>query len=117
MARAFLRPENRLHDRREFDRVFASPNRIGDRLLTMLVRANDLDYARLGLIVSKRVDKRAVGRNRIKRLIREGFRQHLSSFGGVDVVVIPKISAAAADNPELNSALERLWLRLAGSSE
>lgn len=40
----------------------------------MYARPNTLEYARLGLIVSKRVERHAVKRNRIKRILREIFR-------------------------------------------
>jgi ribonuclease P protein component len=43
---------------------------------------------RLGISVSKRVLKNAVQRNRIKRLVREGFRLGREDFMGKDVVVI-----------------------------
>lgn len=46
---------------------------------------------RLGITVTKRVAKRAVDRNRVKRLVREVFRRELSVFpDDCDVVVIAK---------------------------
>jgi ribonuclease P protein component len=55
-----------------------------------IIRANRLPYMRLGLSVSRRIG-RAVIRNRIKRVVREGFRQAPSrGSGGLDVVIIPK---------------------------
>jgi len=66
----------------------------------------------LGLAVSKRVDKRAVGRNRIKRVIRESFRHHQSQLTGLDLVVIARAGAARADKAELSAALATLWQRL-----
>ena len=43
--------------------------------------------ARLGLIVGKRVDKRAVARNRIKRELREAFRLQKAQLPALDIVV------------------------------
>lgn len=42
---------------------------------------------RLGLVVGKRVLRRAVDRNRAKRLIREAFRVSATSLPELDVVV------------------------------
>lgn len=66
---------------------------------------------RVGAVVSKKVSKLAVQRNRIKRLIREQFRQnqHPRDF---DFVVIAKPGAAAADNSHLTKELNYLWKKL-----
>lgn len=49
------------------------------------VRGNDVGVARLGMIVAKKVLRRAVDRNRAKRVVRESFRRQ--SLEAVDVVV------------------------------
>jgi ribonuclease P protein component len=54
--------------------------------LDLLAAPNGLDYPRLGLIVPKKIIAKAVGRNRIKRLIREAFRLNQSELAGLDVV-------------------------------
>jgi ribonuclease P protein component len=46
-----------------------------------------LGQARLGLIVGRRAEPKAVGRNYIKRIVRETFRLHQEQIGGEDVVV------------------------------
>ena len=51
--------------------------------------------SRLGLVVSKRVDKRAARRNLLKRRLREVFRLNHQRFSGpVDLVIIARASAA-----------------------
>lgn len=47
---------------------------------------NGLAYARLGLIVPKRLARRAVDRNRLRRLIREAFRLSQTACTGRDIV-------------------------------
>ena len=103
-------PGHRLKTSAEFDHVFAQPWRSGSKYFTVLARTNTLPRARLGLIVSKRCAKSAVKRNRLKRLIRESFRQTRGQLNGVDVVVIGKPAAAQNnDNVELLSVLRRHW--------
>lgn len=96
---------------------FAAINRIGRRVGTdhfiAQVRDNPEGIARVGLAVSRRVSKRAVERNRIKRQVRESFRQRRVGFPGFDVMVIARSSAASNDNSHLRSDLERLWRRIA----
>src|ERR1700741_2442467 len=69
-------PDPRLHTPAEFGRVFAEPARSSDRFFTVLARPSGRSAARLGLTVARRVAKRAVDRNKLKRLARQSFRQH-----------------------------------------
>ncbi len=99
----------RLLNGAQFRRVFEQAERSADRFFTVLGRPNAQGQARLGLAISKKVDKRAVGRNRIKRLVRESFRQHRHRLPGVDLVVMARPAASQADNGTLLKALERHW--------
>ena len=69
--------------------------------------------ARLGMAVSRRVSKRAVVRNRIRRTIRESFRLHRASLPGVDVLLIARTLAATQSNAALRVDLESIWSKLA----
>jgi ribonuclease P protein component len=53
-----------------------------------------------------------VGRNRIKRLLRDAFRHQICRLPAVDLVFVPKSEAAAAPNEALREDLARLWDRL-----
>jgi ribonuclease P protein component len=46
--------------------------------------------SRFGLAVAKRLARRAVDRNRMKRLAREVFRRHPIKSAGVDLVLAPR---------------------------
>ena len=43
--------------------------------------------ARLGLVVAKKLLKRAVDRNKVKRVVREQFRLRLAGLPAVDLVI------------------------------
>jgi len=65
----------RLLTRLDYSRVFSGSKRIQNKAFTLLVHYNnESKSSKLGLVVSKKVHKTAVQRNRIKRLIRESFR-------------------------------------------
>lgn len=70
----------------EFSSVFRFRCARGGAGLDVLVAPNQLEYARLGMIVPKKIIATAVGRNRIKRLLREAFRQRQATLAGLDVV-------------------------------
>ncbi len=104
--------ERRLHRPAEFERVFQGTCRAGDRALLLLASPNGLPYPRLGLAISRRHLPKAVERNRIKRLIRESFRQHQDLLAGLDVVAIARKGIRALDNAQILQALSRHWLAL-----
>jgi ribonuclease P protein component len=76
--------------RADFLRVTRLGRRVATRWFLVFVAPRDEGgQARLGITVTRRVGK-AVRRNRIKRLVREWFREHSRGMGGCDVVVIAK---------------------------
>lgn len=91
--------------------MFEQAARSRDRLFTVLYRDNDAGTARLGLAISRKHCRKAVDRNRIKRVVRESFRHHGSELAGLDVVVLNQPAAAAAPNPALFASLEQHWQR------
>jgi len=66
------------------------------------------------MAVSRKVDKRAVGRNRIKRVLRDTFRHLLPELAGGDCVVVARAAAATASGPQIREAFLRV-LRRAGA--
>lgn len=59
---------------------FTSVQNLGKRLYSrhflLLVWVSGLPCSRLGIAVTRKIDKRAVGRNRVKRMVRNIFRIH-----------------------------------------
>ena len=82
----------------------------------MRYRGNELGHARLGLAISKRVSKRAVERNRIKRLLRESFRRVRHQLPAVDLMVMAREQAAGVPGAELLLEIDGLWKKLIASS-
>ena len=103
--------DNRLLDAAAFGRVFKKASRSRDKLFTVLARANDDDIARLGLAISRKHCRRATARNRIKRIIRESFREQQELLNGIDVVVINRAAATTASNDEIRGSLDKHWQR------
>jgi len=69
--------------------------------------------ARLGFAISRQKVRLAVGRNRLRRLIRESFRHQVAALPPVDLVVLAREAAPAAGNRELTRSLEQHWGRIA----
>lgn len=107
---AFSR-ELRLLTPTHFTFVFQQPLRAGAPQIIIIGRLNKLAHPRIGLAVAKKHAKRAHERNRIKRLIRESFRQRQHELPAMDFVVVAKKGVAELDNCALTATLEKLWRR------
>jgi len=82
-------------------------------LLVAVVLPGACAHARLGMAISRRHAGTNVARNRIKRHIRESFRQVQAELGAVDVVVTTRPTIVHADARALRHELDRLWSRVA----
>jgi ribonuclease P protein component len=80
--------------------------------MTLLAISNDRDHPRLGLVISRKAARSAVARNRIKRLVRESFRNTRQPLGGLDIVVIGRSGIALQANRDFAEALDKLWDKL-----
>jgi len=88
--------------------------RIAGKYFQAQYRIDDaIPAARLGMAVSRRVSKRAVVRNRIRRTIRESFRLHRPLLPHCDVLLIANTIAAQQTNKALRDDIEAMWSRLA----
>lgn len=109
--------QQRLLKPSEFKHVFARPQRQSNNLMTLLARENKLKYARLGLAISKKQLRRAVDRNRVKRLVRESFRSRQDQLAGLDIVVMVRTGISTLSNSEIFETLDKQWQRLAEKCE
>jgi ribonuclease P protein component len=110
MAR--FRPRQRLRTSAEFDRVFRRGLRLDGALFVLVAAPNDGGHDRLGLAVSRRVGG-AVTRNRVRRLLREGFRRlERGARPSADLVILGKPELAGSSleaiSRELSARVRRL---------
>ena len=82
-----LPKSHRLHHAEEFTAVIRFRCAVSGEFFQVYARPNSLAHPRLGLIVAGKVVRRAVGRNRVKRLLREVFRARQQDLAGLDLVV------------------------------
>jgi ribonuclease P protein component len=95
-----LQPSERLRHPHEFQHVFRHGKKLVTPTFILHLLPTSASCSRLGMAVSKRVGK-AVVRNRVKRLIRELFRQHKGMFQPTcDVVFVARHRAAEASLEE-----------------
>ena len=102
----------RLLSAREFRSVLGCRWRSADRLMRIFATDNRLGHPRLGLAVSRRVSRKAVLRNRIKRQIRESFRMHRAGLGAVDIVVVARPDCERVSREAMRTSLAKHWARI-----
>ena len=107
----FLR-ESRLLTPSDFTPVFKNPIVASSSAFTFLTKNNTLSRPRLGLTIAKKRVKKAVARNRIKRLTRESFRLSQHQLPDIDVIVMAKNGTDKLSNEELTIQLNKLWQKL-----
>jgi ribonuclease P protein component len=119
MTRAPFPRAARLLTPADFARLRGISHRIGSQSFAAEVApaAPTAACARLGLAVSRRVSKRAVRRNRIKRIARDSFRHHRAALPTCDILLIARSDADQRSNAELRAELERLWQRVAALND
>lgn len=85
----------------------------GDNAFLLLAHNNKSHQARLGLAIAKKQLKRAVDRNRVKRIAREAFRHKQAPLAGVDIVVLSRAGALGLDKGQIRRKLDRLFDKIA----
>lgn len=102
----------------EFKRVFRQPVVSSDHWFRVLACRGNESVSRLGMAVSRSSERTSVGRNRIKRVVRESFRHRFAPDGEnapvvpLDIVVLPRPGCATISNAELFRSLDLHWARI-----
>jgi ribonuclease P protein component len=102
----------RLLNANDYSQVFNNcAIRAGSTAGTVLAHPTSDNRSRLGIIVAKKNVRLATDRNRIKRLVREYFRNHPLS-ASMSLVFMAKRGAGELSNADVLGDLERLWRKL-----
>ena len=86
-----LSRENRLNRSKDFEKAFKKGLSCFSENIIVKALKNELDISRIGFSVGVKVSKKAIERNRIKRVLRESVRIYISQMKkGFDIVIIYK---------------------------
>ncbi len=78
----------RIHFQKDFNKIFKEGKKIKSNNFQILILKNSLDYSRIGVKINKKVGK-AYQRNKIKRILKEIFRNNQDKIQGLDIIIIP----------------------------
>ena len=102
----------RIRTSAEYQAVFSEGSRVSGACFRLhLAQGEAFPKPRRGIAVSKRVDKSAVARNRIKRVCRDYFRMHQEQLRAAEYVLVAKPDAAKAISTQWRADLEKLFHR------
>jgi len=107
----FSRKE-RLARKQDFQSILKSSNKITYKYLLVLYRSNQCCFARLGMILPKRIVQKAVDRNMIKRVMRESFRHHKQVLQNLDIMIVLRSKLHVTYQKTLRQDLENIWEKL-----
>jgi len=94
-----------------FKKAYSRGANCANSLLALYTLRNNVGVIRLGITVNKKVGN-AVTRNRVKRLIKENYRQSEDTLKkGFDIVVVARMRAANAGYNDIQGALSNLLKR------
>ncbi len=108
-----LKKQYRLNKNKDFDRVFKQGGSAYAPSLGLKITTNNLEKPRFAVLVSKKVSKKAVDRNKIKRQIRNILREdYLQKIRGYDVVIVCLPSIASKTFVEIQAELRVAFRKL-----
>ncbi|MCP6718378.1 MAG: ribonuclease P protein component [Patescibacteria group bacterium] len=100
---------NRLKKKKDFEKVFKQGKGSKQDFLALKFDKNNLKNSRFGFVVSAKVSKKAVIRNKIKRRLRESVRLRLDNIKkGFDIVFVTFEKIKEKDFEQINSLVEKI---------
>lgn len=98
--------KNRLKKKKDFENAFAEGKTAKGKYFFLKTLKTESEDSKIGFIVSKKVSKKAVERNRVKRLFREAVRLELARIKpGYSLVFIVLNSAKEKDLTEIKQEI------------
>ena len=107
-----LKRSEKLRQDSDFKRLFKGSPLFKTRLFVLYVQANYRKESRIGFVVSRKVSKKAVDRNRIRRLFSEMFRLNKPNVPS-DIIMLARHQAVYAANQELITCSKTIFQKLA----
>jgi len=105
-----LSKDQRLKKKKDFDLVFKKGSGLKESFLILKFQPGQFKKSRFGIVVSQKVSKKAVVRNKIKRRLRALIRQAEPQFKKrVDVVIITLPGIEKKDWQEIKKTVGDLF--------
>jgi len=96
----------------EFQNIYRKGRGASSQFFSINFIPNKYDFSRFGIVVSKKVAKKAVTRNKLKRQVRElVFELSKKVSGHYDVIISTKVAGLDLDYQKLKKELEEIFIK------
>jgi ribonuclease P protein component len=103
-----LKRENRIRSKKEFAEIKNKGKALYSPLFGWLFYKENDDLKKFGFIISKKISKKAVDRNRVKRVLSEIIRKNLDKFeNGTRLVFLAKQEILGKKMVEIEKEVEK----------
>ncbi|OGM98337.1 MAG: ribonuclease P protein component [Candidatus Yanofskybacteria bacterium RIFCSPLOWO2_01_FULL_41_34] len=107
-----LNKKNRLKKKRDFDEVLKKGKAVSGSFLFIKYKKNELGVPRFGFVVSAKIAKKAVERNKIRRILSGAVGKILDDLGGHDVIVFATTKATAVRRKDVAEDFLRILKKI-----
>lgn len=103
-----LDKKNRITSRQDIQSIIKNSATLHGKLLVVRMRKKELEEQRATVVISKKVSKLAVTRNRLKRQVKAVLRENLADWKDYDILVFIKTGAVTVSYDALRNELKSL---------
>jgi len=108
-----LPQQNRLKKKKDFDRVFKKGKSVKEGFLFLKYLTTSLPESRFAFSIGKKVSKKAVVRNKLRRLLREVVRSKLPQLKkSVDGIFVSHLGLEKNKLEEIDSMINKVFKKI-----
>ena len=104
-----FKKRNRLLNKTAFSSVLSAQKKRFCGTFILYTHENSYDHPRMGIIISKKQVRLASDRNRIRRMVKETFRENIASLPNIDIVLIGLHPMQHLTGIEILRCIEKQW--------
>jgi ribonuclease P protein component len=104
---------NRIKKKKDFEIIFKNSKNLRSNLFILKIKKNNLGLDRFGLVVSQKVSKRAVIRNKVRRRLAEAIKTEIENIEtGLDLVLVALPGIEKEGFPEIKESVKNALAKL-----
>ncbi len=105
--------ENRIKKKKDFELIFKNSKSFKNSLFILKASKNNLNFNRFGFVVSQKVSKKAVTRNKIRRRLAQIMKVKDKDIkSGTDLIFIVLSGADKKEFPEMQALVESALIKM-----